>query len=244
MQIVTRQISGLGNQLFQYAAGRYYATRYGAGMSMSIDQPQNAVSHGYARPFLLAHFRIQAPVLPMSKLEQLFFSSRPLLKPAALAARQALRIQIVTEAIAQRFTFLEDLPIASRYACSLPRRLLADLPHRRKESKMRCGRSSAFARPAAGRTLEVLTRIQQQGQPVSLHMRRGDYTLAIEGNRTLPHRASTPAPSRICASGSPTSGLLHLLRRHRLRARAPTRRPRRRLRRPQRRSELRTKTCA
>ncbi len=111
MQIVTRQISGLGNQLFQYAAGRYYATRYGAGMSMSIDQPQNAVSHGYARPFLLSHFRIQAPVLPMSKLEQLLFSSRPLLKPAALAARQALRIQIVTEAIAQRFTFLEDLPM-------------------------------------------------------------------------------------------------------------------------------------
>ncbi len=32
----------------------------------------------------------------------------------------------------------------------------------------------------------MLTRIQQQGQPVSLHMRRGDYTLAIEGNRTLP----------------------------------------------------------
>ena len=56
MEIVVHQISGLGNQLFQYAAGRYYARQLGAAMRMVLDPPERAFSYGIPRPFLLSHF--------------------------------------------------------------------------------------------------------------------------------------------------------------------------------------------
>ena len=37
MNIIVRQNSGLGNQLFQYAAGRYLAKRYDATLQVSLD---------------------------------------------------------------------------------------------------------------------------------------------------------------------------------------------------------------
>ena len=46
MEIVVRQVSGLGNQMFQYAAGRYYAKRYGAGMRVATDLERKSHSHG------------------------------------------------------------------------------------------------------------------------------------------------------------------------------------------------------
>ena len=43
MQLVLRQRGGLGNQLFQYAAARYYSRRYGAELRIAVDSPWNAV---------------------------------------------------------------------------------------------------------------------------------------------------------------------------------------------------------
>ncbi len=85
MQIVVRQISGLGNQLFQYAAGRYYADRYGAGMRVAVDQAQNANSYGYRRPFLLSHFSIAAPVAEISLADRLVLTGKSTLKPLQTA---------------------------------------------------------------------------------------------------------------------------------------------------------------
>ncbi len=117
MQIVTRQISGLGNQLFQYAAGRYYATRYDARLSVSIDQPQNAMSHGYcASVSCSAHFCIRAPAAPTSRLEQLYlFQKTSAQAGSAWRSERALGIQTFTEDKTQQFTFLEDLSSGTGY---------------------------------------------------------------------------------------------------------------------------------
>lgn len=185
MQIVMRQISGLGNQLFQYAAGRYYAKRHGASMRMVIDQAQNATSHGYPRPFLLSHFTIKTPMQPLSLQQRLLFSSRPSLKPAAALLKQTLAIQVFTEPVAQRFTFVESLTLARefrtvyllgywqayRFVDSIAEELKIDLN---------------FKTPATGKNYEVLDKIARQPNTVSLHVRRGDYTLAAEGNIALP----------------------------------------------------------
>jgi hypothetical protein len=46
-------------------------------------------------------------------------------------------------------------------------------------------RDLKFKQPAVGKNAEVLERIAACPNPVSLHVRRGDYTLAVEGHRTL-----------------------------------------------------------
>lgn len=46
--------------------------------------------------------------------------------------------------------------------------------------------SLQFSKRASGRNLEILNKIRASQNPVSLHIRRGDYTLAAEGNIALP----------------------------------------------------------
>ena len=185
MEIVVKQLSGLGNQLFQYAAGRYYAKRYGASLRLLIDAPQNATSYGSPRPFLLSHFAIETPMQPPSVWDRLLQARRPVLRQFSRLIQRALRVQFFTEPIAQRYRFLEDLPLmngvrtlflsgywqAHQLADSIAEELRPSL---------------AFKNPPVGKNLEVAEEIAQCAHPVSLHIRRGDYTLAAEGNIALP----------------------------------------------------------
>jgi hypothetical protein len=189
MEIVVRQISGLGNQLFQYAAGRYYAQRYGATMRMALEPPGRAHSYGSPRPFLLEQFAIEGRVSAIRGWERLLLSTRPQLEPLRTVVRRATGSQVYWETLAQRYTFLEDLPVEAgvralylggywqtyRIADSLDAGLGAGL---RAEL--------AFRHAPEGKNLEMVGRIQEARTPVSLHVRRGDYTLASEGNIALP----------------------------------------------------------
>lgn len=185
MQIIVRQISGLGNQMFQYAAGRYYAKRYQSQLKIVVDLPQNAVSHGYPRPFLLSHFAITAPTRDISQYDRLLFTERVSLKTPSIVLKKALGIQIFTESIAQRYTFLQDLPLQE----SVRTLYLVGYwqTHRiADEISDDLHTEFAFREPAQGKNAEVLDQIRQSKNPVSLHVRRGDYTLAAEGNIALP----------------------------------------------------------
>ena len=62
MQVVVRQISGLGNQLFQYSAGDYFARLYGADLRLIVDPPEASNSYGYPRPFA-SRFNIPLPCI-------------------------------------------------------------------------------------------------------------------------------------------------------------------------------------
>jgi hypothetical protein len=185
MQIVVRQISGLGNQLFQYAAGRYYSKRYGAQFRIAVDPARKAVSHGYARPFLLSHFSITTPAKELSQAERFILSEKPWLKPAIALVTRPLGIQVFREKRSQFYTFLQDLPLENNirtlYIAGYwqTHRMVDDIGEELRVDLR-------FKEAAKGENLEVLDQIRQSKNSVSLHIRRGDYTLAAEGKIALP----------------------------------------------------------
>ena len=196
MRIVVRQISGLGNQLFQYAAARYYGQRHGASAEIAIDPPENAYSHGYPRPFLLPQFAVVLPLRPLSRRDRLLLNERPAFAPVFTPMRRALGVQLFTEPIPDRYTFLESLPfdpaVRTLYLSGYWQSwqlVAAVAPALRTELQLR--------RPPTGQNLETLKAIRAAANPVSLHMRRGDYTLAAEGNIALPLDFYTEAIARI-----------------------------------------------
>jgi hypothetical protein len=208
MKIIVRQLSGLGNQMFQYAAGLYYARRYNAEMRMGVDPPQNAVSHGHPRPFLLSHFAISSKHRKLNRLERLLLlTEHRRLKPVAGAFLQdgilqrALHLQIVAESAEQRFRFQPALPISNKartvyllgywQVYNIAERIAIDL---KKEF--------SFREAPTGKNLDMLRLIQSTENSVSLHIRRGDYTLEAEGNIALPMEYYARAIARIKGSVS------------------------------------------
>jgi hypothetical protein len=192
VQIVVRQLSGLGNQLFQYAAGLYYARKHGASLRIAIEPSSKGFSHGYARPVLLSNFSIPEPIEVIGFRDRLFLSKKIFLQPALSRMKSTLRIQIVEEEMSQRYRFLQSLPIQG----DIETLYLVGYwqAHRIADDNAAELRSSLrFKELASGKNLEVLNKIRASQNPVSLHIRRGDYTLAAEGNIALPidyyHRA-------------------------------------------------------
>lgn len=185
MEIVVRQVSGLGNQLFQYAAGRYYARRHGAELRILVAGSKESTSHGAPRPFLLPEFCIDVPMEPPSLLDRLLLARRPVLQPVRHTLQRLLRAEFFTEPIEQRYRFLEHLPTDKQV-----RRLYLSgywQAHQIVDSigdELRP--SLRFRHPPQGRNLEIAEQIQRSAHPVSLHIRRGDYTLAVEGAIALP----------------------------------------------------------
>ncbi len=192
IQIVNRQISGLGNQLFQYAAGRYFGTHHLAPVIMAIDPPQKAFSYGHPRPFLLSEFSIVTPWRVLSLRDRIAFARRPGMAQLGAALNRLQHAQVFREDPTHPCTFIPKLPLqpgtrtlylfgywqSYRMVDSIAELLRPELQ---------------LKRPAEGKNREVLARIAATRNPVSLHMRRGDYTLSAEGNRALPmefyHRA-------------------------------------------------------
>ena len=90
MRIVIRESGGLGNQLFQYAALRYYAKRYSAEMHIEVNPSWNAISHGYPRPCLLQHFSIPVPMKERSFFNRIAAPVKPWLHAASMPSRKLL----------------------------------------------------------------------------------------------------------------------------------------------------------
>lgn len=185
MEIVVRQISGLGNQLFQYAAGRFYAKKYGGGLRIATDPAKRAVSYGSPRPFLLSKFAIEAATRELGRLDRLFLAERRVYWPTSFLARRALNVQVIRERFVERYTFRPELPIEGKAQTvflvgywqvhSIPDAIEKEL---REELRL--------PDEPMGANLVMAERIQRAAVPVSLHIRRGDYTLAAEGNPALP----------------------------------------------------------
>ena len=193
MNVFSKQLSGLGNQLFQYAAGLYFADRY-KGKLLVIQEPdEGTLSHGkYSRPFLLSRFQITSPFRLKNRLDHLMLSQGPRGLKVSAPLKALGRIAVRHETRELRSHFIEDLVLPSgvrtlyisgfwqayQYAEAVA-------PQLRKELRLR--------EPANGNNLRLLEQIDAAPVSVSLHMRRGDYTLAAEGNIALPldyyHRA-------------------------------------------------------
>jgi Glycosyl transferase family 11 len=184
MRIVIRESGGLGNQLFQYAALRYYAKRYRAEMHIAVDPSWNATSHGYPRPCLLQHFSIPVAMKERTFFDRIAAPVKPWLHAAFTPCRKALGIQVFNEPEADRYCFLRDLPLEPGVRTLYLWGYFQN--HAMVEEvagELRL--DLTFREPPQGRTLEVLQQIGRSKTPVSLHVRRGDATIPVEGKVVL-----------------------------------------------------------
>jgi hypothetical protein len=186
VEIILAECGGLGNQLFRYAALRYYAKRYGAKkMRISVEPARYAQSYGYPRPFLLSHFSITVPMHERSLGDRLAFTGKGWLKRAVAPAAKALRTHVFTEDFSNCHYFLRDLPLERQVG----RLYLAGYWHNYvvvEEVANELRSELAFKEPAQGKNLEVLKQIKQSRNSVSLHVRRGDCTVAATNRVDLP----------------------------------------------------------
>jgi len=185
MRILLRQKSGLGNQLFQYAAGLYFAHRYTGTLEIIREPEERAVSFGQPLPFLLSRFNISAQVRSLSSIDNLLCSTAWSKRPLAGMARWATRTSLYSPPFETDWIFIKELPAdhgmkrvylngyfqAHQYPAAVEQQLRTDLTLREAPS---------------GKNLEVSVQIRSCNSPVSLHVRRGDYTKIYGGRDALP----------------------------------------------------------
>lgn len=168
---------GLGNQMFAYAAGCFFAAQMKCGVEVIRPPKQQQNFRGYDRPFRLDRFHITAPVRDAGPCDRVFFSSR-----AAPRIMQGLigplrRVQRVEERTEYCFdppeiragcrrTYLKGYWQAAAYVEASGEQL-------RREFVLRTPLQEAAARWAE--------RIEQMNCPVAVHVRIGDYALIHHG---------------------------------------------------------------
>ena len=185
VKIYLLQKRGLGNQFSLFAAGLYFARKYGAALEILREPEERAVSFGHPRPFLLSKYCITTPFRESRLQDRLMCSVATAKKPVAATARLFSRTVVYRQPCLEDRVFLPALPIRSwtrrvyldgnyqayQYAQSVEERLRAELRLRE---------------PATGRNLETLRQIGALENPVSIHVRRGDYALWSGGPQVLP----------------------------------------------------------
>ena len=172
-RLIVRFYGGLGNQIFQYAAGLYFSERISA--PLDIVRPHGAAhSMGFARPFQLDEFALDRPSRPATRTDRFYFSSKPVYRSMQDASRGIARIQRVEEPTSHHFlpTFLDHVRVrtiylighfqVAAYAESIADRLRNSLQLRSEPQQ---------------RNLDYAKKIRALKCPVSVHIRIGDYAL-------------------------------------------------------------------
>jgi hypothetical protein len=184
MRICLLQKRGLGNQLFQYAAGLFFAKKHGATLEL-IREPDNlAVSFGHPRPFLLSNFCISTPVREFNVWDRTMCSVGQLKKPVAATARFASGTVVYRQPNIEDGTFLPALPV-SQSAKNIYLEGNFQAYQFAQDQEQRIRTEFAFRNPAVGKNLDTLEQIRVAENSVSLHVRRGDYTVNRGGQEVL-----------------------------------------------------------
>ena len=165
---------GLGNQLFEYAAGLYFAAQLNRQLEVVQPLPQHAQWNGYSRPFQLSQFAIRSKIRGTEFLDRLFFSSNPRLRPLRFLLGQPLQAELIEEPAIYRFhTNLSDKANKKNIYMSgswqAANYALVVEPALREEYQ--------FKSPPQGRNQTYLNQIDQLKCPISIHLRIGDYAL-------------------------------------------------------------------
>lgn len=165
---------GLGNQMFEYAAGLYFAAQLNRQLEVVRPLPQHAQWGGFSRPFQLSQFAIRSKIRSTKLSDRLFFSTNVRVRPFQSLLRQVLQAEVFEE------------PVSYKFHSELPKLL-----HRQKvymngfwqaadyafamESLLR--EEYRFKSPPRGRNQVYLDHINKLKCPISIHLRIGDYAL-------------------------------------------------------------------
>lgn len=167
--IVTRLIGGLGNQLFQYAAGRRLAHVHGAELKMDVSGLGDS-AYRTVRHYELATFGIKQAFATAKELKK--FTTRNSMMSRILNRITQSGMQLPESCIREAHyhfdprilnlpdgVYLDGYWQSERYFADVADLIRSDL---------------TIAAPAEGRNLELLEQIESCNA-VSLHIRRGDY---------------------------------------------------------------------
>ena len=197
MQIVVRQTSGLGTQLFQYAAGRHLAKKFGASLRIAHDLPNNLANQEYLRPLMLQKFAITAPIGPVNRFDRLVLSTRTRYALPSRLLRKVARVQVIREAV-DAFLFHHPFPVikGTRMVYLLgywqAHSIVASVaPELRREFRLR--------EPPGEQSRRMAEQIAAAPMPVSVHIRRGDYPTVFGQQAVLPGEYYETAMARMRA---------------------------------------------
>jgi hypothetical protein len=182
-RLIVRCNGGLGNQIFQYAAGLYFAQR--ASMSLEILRPHNSPDasfpNKFSRPFQLDDFCFDVKSRPSTWVDRFYTSPKPVLRSMRETFRGIARAQLIEEGPRHRFmpilldqvrartVYLTGYWQAARYAEANADRLRDSLQLRNQPLQ---------------RNLDYAEAIRALKCPVSVHIRVGDYALAQASDST------------------------------------------------------------
>jgi hypothetical protein len=173
--IITRLIGGLGNQMFQYAAGRRLAHHHKTDLFLDVT---GFASYAALRKYELDHFRINAAIAPLDLLKQVSFSRKD-------TVRLGFQHLFFGKKIIQ---FIKDQPPDfHEQILSLPDNIYLDGYW--QSEKYFAGiadmikKEFSFVYPPSEINQELLEKITDDNS-VSLHIRRGDYVSNPESMET------------------------------------------------------------
>jgi hypothetical protein len=185
MKVLVTQKGGLGNQLFQYAAGLYYAKQYGATLEIIKVPDDSAGSFGHPRPFALSIYCISAPFRDWNSWDRFMWTTSIKKKLVVFCAKSVSHTAVWQQPEDKVWTFLPELPISQSVQCVYLKgyfqayRFVQEVEQQlRTELKLR--------EAPSGKNLERLNEIQACECSVSLHVRLGDYKVDRGGRRLLP----------------------------------------------------------
>ena len=184
MKIVLLQKDGLGNQLFQYAAGLFFAKKYEADLEVVRQPVERAVAFGHPRPFALSNFCISALVRERNNWDRLICSVSQKKKPLVIAARLISGAVVWRQPVAEVWTYRPSLPIP-RSARTVYVDGFFQTYQIAQDMEERLRSEFQFRYPASGKNIELLLKIRAAENSVSLHIRHGDYQVAHDGKLIL-----------------------------------------------------------
>jgi hypothetical protein len=188
--IVVRIVGGLGNQMFQYAAGMALARRLGVELLLDLRAFQNYTLHNYG----LNKFQICAALADPVRLKRWPQWS---IRPYKLAQRLGLPVKCYNE---------PSMGYDSRWSSSNPGTLISGNFQSEKyfiDIATILRKEFTLRQPMSGANIELSQKMQST-ESVMLHVRRGDYvnnlqTLSIHGVCSLDyyHRAISQIRSQV-----------------------------------------------
>jgi hypothetical protein len=169
-QVIVQLFNGLGNQLFQYAAGRTLASRLGASLRLVHHDPEAAQP---GRRLLLQQFAIANSIERMSSLDRLVVSTKPQLRLPSHIVRLANRTQVFYQdpgKVQHPFEFDVEPTARSIYLSGYFQEhgLVTEI-----DALLR--RELVLRDPLHWQSQQYADRIRAARRPISIHLRRGDY---------------------------------------------------------------------